>query len=202
MKVLTFKIFTTFYRRVVVVVQPIQTPVPELRAPLPLAFDRLSLDEMPDYHAFRPRQRAKVTRRRRSRGDECFVARHEGRIVHATWVATGRVHVPYMNRDLVLGGDEIYLHDAYTLPAYRGYNIAPLMFAHIMRHYLRRGFRHFLAVAAAEKARRRFYEKYGGRVVGVYNCVRLGRWQAGWQRPSGDTPLPFVRSHETRDANG
>lgn len=196
-KVLASKLFTTFYRRVVVVVQPITTPIPELSSALPLVFGRLPADELAAYDQFRPRERAEA-RRRSSQGAECFVAWHEGRIVHATWVATGRVSIPYLNRDLVLENDQMYLHDAFTLPDYRGHNIAPVMFAYIMSRYLELGFRQFVAVATVEKARRRFYEKYGGRVIGVYSCLRLWRWQTAWPRTSNEAPVLFAKSRHSR----
>lgn len=195
-KVLTSKIFTTFYRRVVVVVHPIKTPVPKLSLALPLVIARLESDEFAAYDQFRPRQRAEV-KRRGLRGAECFVARHEGQIVHATWVATGRVSIPYLNRDLMLENDQIYVYDAYTLPAYRGQNIAPVMFAYIVNRYWELGFQQLVAVATLEKARRRFYEKYGGSVSGVYSSLGLGRWQTEWQRPGSEAPMPFVKSGHT-----
>ena len=203
-KVFFSKVFTTFYRRVVIVVQPIQTPIPELSARVPIVPGQLASDVVAAYDEFRPSERAKARQRLGSGGEECFVAWHEGRIVHATWVATGRAYVPYLNRDLLLESDQMYLHDAYTLPAYRGCNIAPVMFAYIMQCYLERGFLEFVAVATVEKARKRFYEKYGGKVVGSYSCLRLGRWQTQWQQTMSEAPLPFTKAagRSWRDAEG
>jgi hypothetical protein len=41
-------------------------------------------------------------------GQRVFVARHEGRIVHAGWTTTKQAWIDFLARELTLAPDEVY----------------------------------------------------------------------------------------------
>ena len=71
-QVLTMKILTTFYRRMILFVYPLDKPIPAFRAPLPVDIAILTERDLDVYRRFRPDQSVKEIRARLTRGDRCF----------------------------------------------------------------------------------------------------------------------------------
>lgn len=59
------------------------------------------------------------------RGEKCFVALHEGRVVSYIWGSRGRVGVEEISMAVQTGPLEMYLYDAFTLEPWRGNNLYP-----------------------------------------------------------------------------
>jgi SAM-dependent methyltransferase len=77
-----------------------------------------------DIDAFRtggdPTQNAVALAVRFRRGDRAFGAEDErGRICHVRWVSTTRVHIPEIDRDIVMRPHEAYFYNGYTRPDVR-----------------------------------------------------------------------------------
>src|SRR5215468_718923 len=94
---LTMRVFTTFYRRMFLMVRPLDVAIPDVHPRLPVVIKRLTDKDILAYRKFRPEQGAHMIRSRLGRGDRCYAAWYEGRIVHAGWIATKRVYVPYLH---------------------------------------------------------------------------------------------------------
>jgi hypothetical protein len=192
LRLLAMKTVTTFYRRMVLVVRPID-PIPDLQPRLPVILRVLSKEDIPAYRIFQPNQSVKEIDERFERGDCCFAAFHEGRIVTAGWVTTNRIYVPYLRRDLILLPGDIYVYNYYTLPEYRGNNVGVVNGLFIRRYYKKEGYSRSVALIAAEnRAGSGLVKSAGYRSVGLYACLRLGFWQWDWQRTWTDEPLPAL----------
>lgn len=190
-RLLAMKVFTTFYRRMSLMVRPLDATIPNLRPRVSVDIKMLTEDDLAAYNRFRPDQCANLIRDNLARGDQYFAAWHEGRIVHAIRVTTGRVYVPYLHRDLVLQPDDIYSHNSFTLPAFRGYGLSPARGAHVMRHYRQKGYKRMVALVVVEdKTALRAAQKMGYQSVGLYSCLRFGPWRCDWQQTWSEEPLP------------
>lgn len=191
LQLLTMKVLTTFYRRMLLMIRPMDDTIPDLRLRLPVVFKELTEKDLPDYSRFRPKQCPDLIRAHLAHGDRYLAAWYEGRIVHAGRLTTGRGYVPYLRQNLILHPDDVYSHDSFTLPAYRGYGLAPARHIHFMRHYRQQGYRRATCLVAVEnRAGLRVMQKLGYQAVGLYSCLRFGPWQYDWQRTWSADPLP------------
>lgn len=185
------KMLTTFYRRVAVVVRPIDDTIPEPDLRLSAVITPLRGENLPDYLQHRPDQHPNEIRMRIARGDECFAAWHEGRIVHSGWVTTMPKHELYLRRKLILQPGDIFLYDHYTHPSHRGLGLARAREVHVLHHYRGEGYRRSMAIIAIEnKAAFRPFRSLGYRSIGMFKCLRFGPWQWTWEERWGEEPLP------------
>jgi len=176
----------TVYRRAVVLERSLDEPTPQVAACLPVAFGRLQETEVDEYAAFRPETDPAEVRRRLQAGQMCFVARHEGKIIHACWVATGRARIDYLAREIALAPDEVYVYESFTAPDFRGQNVAAARSAY-MRPVLRQaGYHRAVAVVVPEnQVAFRPIEKAGYHRVGLLRTVWLGPWRRDFGRLGG-----------------
>jgi GNAT superfamily N-acetyltransferase len=122
-----------------------------------------------------------------------------GRLVHAAWIATGRAHIAYLRRDLVLAPTELFVYDSFTLPAWRGSGIARGRMLHVFAGYRQRGYRRCFALAAAENhAGRQAMVSAGYRALQDYVSVRLGPWDRCWSVQRGEPHVPELALPLTR----
>ena len=191
MRRFAMKVFTTFYRRMYFLVRPLDATIPDLHPRVSVDIKMLTKDDLAAYNRFRPDQCANLIQDSLARGDQYFAAWHEERIVHAIRVTTGQVYVPYLRRDLILQPDDIYSHNSFTLPAFRGYGLSPARGAHVMRHYRQKGYKRMVALVVVEdKTALRAAQKMGYQSVGLYSCLRFGPWQRDSQQTWSEEPLP------------
>jgi SAM-dependent methyltransferase/GNAT superfamily N-acetyltransferase len=178
-KSLWFKILgETVYRRAILMERPLDQPNVRLAARLPVAIDLLRTSEVDEYANFRPDTDPSETRRRLEAGPLCFVARHEGRIVHACWAATGRAWVEYLAGEILLASDEVFHYDSFTAPSFRGRNIAAVRVIEAARYFRQAGYRRLVAIVVPENTSAfRSLEKAGYRRVGVIGYVKIGPWR-------------------------
>jgi ribosomal protein S18 acetylase RimI-like enzyme len=192
-QILTMKTITTFYRRMVVVIQPLLDPPPELNQDLTAVIERLTEKDLPAYIQFRPDSRLNLIQARLARGDHCFATWDKGQIVNALWVATQRPYIPYLNRELLLQPGDIYIYDHRTLPAYQGCGLGQANVAFTLRHYREKKCRRAIALLAIEnKAAFGPTQALGIPALGLFGCLRLGPWQWDWKEVWGDEPLPIL----------
>lgn len=171
----------TVYRRVIVMEFSFDGPTTSVVARIPVVVDLL--ERADEYDGFRPDSDPAETRRRIEAGHRCFVARYEGRIVHACWSATGRVWIDYLGHDLVLAPDAVYNYDSFTIPTFRGHDISGFRVTEATRSLRAAGYRRLVAVVVPENlAAFRPLEKAGYRRVGVMGYVGIGRWRHRFSR--------------------
>lgn len=192
-QIFIMKVVTTFYRRVIIVARSLHDEIPDLQLCLPVTIAVLTEKDLPAYNQFRPDQLMSIIQARLERGDRCYAAWHEGRIVHAAWVCTKDIYDPYLRRTLLLHPGDIYIYDSYTLPAYRHHGLARTRNIHVFRQYREEGFRRSTAIVALEnKAAFGSVKAVGNHPIGMVRCVRLGPWQWDWQERWSDEPFPFL----------
>ncbi len=68
------------------------------------------------------------------RGEECFMAIHNGEVVSYIWGSRGKVGVEEINMAVQTAPKEIYLYDAFTLEPWRGKNLYPSVLQHALEH--------------------------------------------------------------------
>lgn len=111
----------------------------------------------------------------------CFVAWHEGQIIHATWVAFGHAWIAYLNREITLAPNEVYSYESFTVPAFRGQNVYGACLSYEQQVLKRAGYcRIVLAIMPENKAAFRPVEKAGFRPIGVIGYLRLGPWRCNF----------------------
>lgn len=183
----------TVYRRMDLFERSLDQPIQQLTARVPVVIELMSLADVDEYVAFRPRADRAEVHRRLEAGQWCFVARHEGRMVHSCWAAAGPVWIEYLGRQMELGSDEAYVYDGFTLPDYRNENIAGQRYGHMLRFLRDAGFRRtFVAAMPENRVAYRPIEKAGYRSLGVIGYVKLGPWRRDFRRALSSSPLPGV----------
>jgi hypothetical protein len=188
---LPMKALTTFYRRAVVVVYPLDGMSAQHSSAGSLRVAELRYDEVQALRPLRADLSPALVQGRLARGQRCFVAWRQGRVVQMTWVATGRVAAPYLRRDLQLEESAAFLFDGYALPALRDRGVTTAVFGEIFGRLRGEGWLRGVAIIAAENAASlRVAWKLGGEFVGMYACLRFGPWQRDWQCQWGASPLP------------
>jgi GNAT superfamily N-acetyltransferase len=166
------------YRRLILLENRFDEALPEL--PLPSGFEvrRLRPDEAPAYAAYRPDQGQSECERRLTAGHWCLATWHEGAIISAVWVARGRGRIDYLEKDIVLGDDEVYAYDLFTAPAARGQRITIATRVFHMRFLREQGYRRVLATYAPQnRATAALRRTLGSRPVGWIGYVGVGPWR-------------------------
>ncbi len=163
-------------------------------------FALLAEGELDSYLALRPDQTEREIRSRLLAGHTCCVCWREGEIIEAGWSASGRVYVPYLDRDLLLPPGDVYNYDAYTTPARRGRGLYMAHNAFVARLHQQEGFARSVALVALENdAAAKVLARSGLVVEGRYAWLRLGRASVYWQRPEPGSVLPALLSPRGRN---
>jgi hypothetical protein len=193
--ILSQKLITTFYRRVIVLAHPLDTMFLSSSLPSPVEIAELDESALPGYTRFRPEQDSSMIRRRMAAGDRCFILRSNGKIVHSGWVCTGTRQEPYLRCTLRLPPGDIFLYDHYTCPSCRGQGFSQARDLHVMARYRELGFRRSIAIVAIEnKLAFRPFQALGYTAIGEFLSLW---WIAGKKihsRQWGLEPLPIIES--------
>lgn len=172
------------YRRLILLECSLVPALPQLAPGFPLQFGRLKPSELDDHLAFRPDLSAEGIQDRLRSAQDCFVARHEGRIVSACWAATRSVRIAFLDLELHVAADEVYLFDAFTDPAYRRQGIAVALCLHQLAHYRAQGKRRAIRGTVPENTPAlRAHAKSGFRPCALIRMLRLGPWQWTARQP-------------------
>ena len=82
-------------------------------------------------------------------GQVCAVARHDKEVAAYCWLAYTPIPVAEIDRVVVPAADEVYLYDAFTVPAWRGRGLFTLMLRHLLAYARSQGRRRALIFAEA-----------------------------------------------------
>jgi SAM-dependent methyltransferase/GNAT superfamily N-acetyltransferase len=188
----------TVYRRMVLVERLLNEPIPEVTVRLPVVISLLRETELDEYLSLRPGADPSDIRRRLAAGQLCFVARHEGRIIHARWATTRRAWIDYLACEIRLAPDEVYTFESFTDPSFRGQNVAPAQGMESLRYFRDAGYRRLLAAVVPEnKPAFHPLEKLGYRRLGVIGYLKVGPWRYDSCRikrgslPPGESPATY-----------
>jgi RimJ/RimL family protein N-acetyltransferase len=168
----------TVYRRLLLLERELDDAPRVLDASVPLEFGFLSEADIDEYAALRGDRDPAVAAGRLRRGDRCFVARHEGRLVAALWVATGEAEFEYLGRRLRLGENEAQRYDSFTAPELRGRGVIAAVGTRLDRQLREENIRRVRGTALPENAAAlRALAKGGYRPIGKIGYVKLGPWR-------------------------
>ena len=175
------------YRRTVLLVRSLREPIPTATAKIPVEISLLKRSEVDEYVAFQPDRHPPAIHRRFDRGDQCFIARHQGVIVNACWAAEGAVWIPYLNCRIELAPGEAYVYDHYTAPNFRGHHVPLVRAVFMLHHYRDRGYHRLAAIVIPEnKPAFGSFERSGYRRIGRIGSLRIGPWRiarmSAWRR--------------------
>lgn len=103
------------------------------------AIELLDATHIEQYKAFRRPSDPDSAQRRMRAGHRCFVARHEGKIVCASWGATENARSGYLSRPIALSADEAYAYDLFTAPEWRQKGAATALTSALHKFYQAEG---------------------------------------------------------------
>jgi GNAT superfamily N-acetyltransferase len=112
------------YQRYIFFEAPLRPVVPPPAARIPLELGFLGADELDEIAAFRADLPREKLAERFRRGERCFVARSDGRVVAAYWIASADVRIAEIGTTLRVPPDAVYVGDAWTAPHLRGLGVA------------------------------------------------------------------------------
>lgn len=110
---------------------------------------------------------ADIYRRAMRAGEMCFVARHEGIVVHSNWI---RFHEngPMEGRPVLLAPGEVYTTDAYTMDEFRGKGVHEVVNIQLLKYAQQRGCHRAYTITDFTKAgSRRGVKRVGWRRRGL-----------------------------------
>ena len=79
----------------------------------------------PDRHLIEEVQSDWLCAARFDRGEQCFIAIHNAKVISYIWGSRGKVGVEEINMAVQTAPKEMYLYDAFTLEPWRGKNLYP-----------------------------------------------------------------------------
>jgi GNAT superfamily N-acetyltransferase len=171
------------YRRLLLIHRFLGEHTVQVSARIQVTVDLLRKNEMNEYFRFRPEADPSEIRGRLEAGQWCFIVKHQGDIVHASWAVTGRAWVDYLGVEIPLSPDEVYNYDSFTLPAFRGQNISPTRSLEMAKYFRKAGFRRIKATIVPENNQALWAaEKTGYRPFGMMGYVKIGPWRYNFYR--------------------
>jgi len=181
---LWFKILgDTVYRRLLLLERPLQEPICEVKARIPIEISLLQKSEIAEYVEFRPEVEGAEVEAQLNAGDWCFVARHQGRIVCARWATTRPVWSDYLSCELRLATDEVYIYDVFTKSEFRGQAVSPATSTEMLRYFCTAGYRRIVTMVLPEnQPSLRAVAKTGHRPYGLIGYVKIDPWKRHFYR--------------------
>jgi RimJ/RimL family protein N-acetyltransferase len=172
------------YRRYLLLERMLDDPISHTEARMPITIDLLKKTEADEYSMFKAEVRQSEIIDRINSGHWCFVARHRGKIISATWAAANMtVRSYYLNREIHLGQDEVYTYNSFTEPDFRGLSVSPALKAEMMRYFRSAGYRRMICwVSPENRSSLKALRKAGFHPLGMMGCVRVGPWRKDFYR--------------------
>lgn len=168
----------TVYRRMVLFERHLEKPIEAVRCDAAVTISQLAMAEVDDYAALRPSPDAGEIRSRLERGHQCWVARRQGVLVHAIWAATGSAWIRYLDCEIQLAPDEVYIYESYTTPALRRININAIRSRTMTHYYRERSYFRLLALVMPENpAGIHATIDAGYHRAGMIALVKIGSWR-------------------------
>jgi ribosomal protein S18 acetylase RimI-like enzyme len=115
-----------------------------------LSIEQLNAADIEQYNAFREPSDPDSAQRRMLAGHHCFIARHKGKIVCASWGATRNATSGYLSAPIALTSDEAYAYDLFTAPEWRQKGIAAAVTRALHNFYRDEGKRRVLRFIVPE----------------------------------------------------
>lgn len=172
------------YRRLFLLQRSLHDPLPELRASLPLVIDWLVPEQEADYATLVPDTVVGGVVTRLQRGERCLSARVDGKLVSVMWASTGCARIGYLELEMPLSPEEVYLGGAFTHPAFRGHSIAPVLSVEMLRRFREDGFRRVIrATVPGNQPALRAHAKAGFVPYAMISRFKLGSWRRDFRRP-------------------
>lgn len=171
------------YGRLLLLERFLDAPITPIAPRVPVVFSTLSPAQIDEYVRFHDEfSRAEIQERFR-RGDECFVARREERIVCTSWASRTLRFFASLGCRYAAGPDEVYLYDSFTDAAFRGLGIAPALGVHVLERLRGAGIaRAIMAVSVQNVANQRARAKTGFQVYERMDYLRLAGRHWHWHR--------------------
>ena len=121
----------------------------------------------------------------------CWVARQQGSLVHAIWTATARAWIRYLDFEIQLAPDEVYVYGSYTAPQLRRLNISSARSEVMMRYFQERSFSRLLALVMPENPAGIIATlRAGYHPAGIIGRMKVGPWRRDFCRlDSGVKPV-------------
>lgn len=171
------------YRRLLLLERLLEEPIPHMETHLPVTIDLLKKTEADEYVMFRGRVRPSEIVDRLNVGQWCFVARHDGKLISASWAAIHMARSDYLNREIQLGQDEVYVYGLFTKPDFRGFSVSPTINVAMMRYFRDTGYRRMICwVLPENNPSLKALQKVGFRPLGIMGYVKIGLWRWDFYR--------------------
>lgn len=171
------------YRRILLLERSLEEPILEVNARLPVTIDLLKTTEVDAYLRFRAETEPHEVVDQLNAGHWCFVARHEGQIVAASWAAGRRVWMSYLACEIPLLDGEVYVYDSFTRPDFRGQAVLPAIRTEMIRCFRAAGYRRMISAIVPENhASLQSVRKNGVRPFGVMGYIKIGPWRRDFYR--------------------
>lgn len=150
----------------------------------------LTAEDAQDYVRFHSNISSEEYLERLGRGQYCFVVRDaSGELASATWVATASVWIDFVDREVTLQEDEVYLYDSYTAPQFRGKRLQPYLCADILTEIRDKGYRRAAVIIAPEnRSNIASRQRSGFRKTGNLFRIRIGSLRRDFFRPIRSSP--------------
>jgi hypothetical protein len=176
---LGFKVLgESIYRRLVILEHGLPPEFQKMKLPRHVEMRLLEPGDIPAYLDARPEAIEEDIRGRLGEGQRCFAAWQEGRIVGAVWGATGRAYIEYVDCEIELEPDQVYVYNAFTRSDCRGQHIARERGLFVAQYLQKAGYqRLFGAVMPENKGALRAPNDVGARHVGWLRRYQLGPWR-------------------------
>ncbi len=134
--------------------------------------------EVNAYLEFRQEGDSDAILRRLRDGQTCFLVRDAETLAHSCWAATRCAHISYLQCDIRLTPDAVYVYEVFTDPRFRGRSISTARSLEMEHYFQTRGFRRLVAAVGPENwSASRSKDKAGYVVVGTIGYFRLGRFK-------------------------
>lgn len=129
-----------------------------------------------EYLHFYPNISSRQYLERFRQGQTCFAVRNSaGALASVTWTAVGHVWIDFVDREVALQDDEVYLYDSYTGPGFRGNRLQSFLFKHIFTRFQNSGYRQAVVIIAPENRSNIASRKRSGFVrTGLLFRIKIG----------------------------
>ena len=166
------------YRRVMVLDLPLDTLRRYGKFGISMRFDMLTEQNVEDYRSLRPDADPDEVRRRLREGLFCGLGRHQGEVVYASWSASGRARIDYLDLETGLAPGVLYTYQGYVKPAFRHRGVGSEIVWQGGCLAQERGYsRIVIAVMPENVGAVRFHLKNGYRMAGWIQTFWLGPWR-------------------------
>jgi len=75
------------------------------------------------------------------KGERCFIAEHETKIVSFVWAGYGNVFIPELQMSIPLNENEFYMYNGLTLSQYRRYGLQKEIISYMLNFHRENGFK-------------------------------------------------------------